>query len=266
MNILSRAHYKNGSQGAIRRSSTANWLEPSQFRSEDLLDELQDEEEETLTNKGEETCTESASESLQMQSMNIEKTTKRTSLVAFLVVLVGAAASASFLYMGITSAQEDTSTEFEQRASAMASSIGASWKDYETAALWIHERCRNWRTDSFSHDDFEALYHYITSPRSGDGDEGLQVESLQYNPNITLNERPALEREGYEVWGNTTTPYQGFMGLEPDQSNPGELIFGPRSEQPFYFPIHVGARSVMGATDSCASTHLCDSPTSFPSP
>ncbi|CAB9496134.1 Receptor-type guanylate cyclase gcy [Seminavis robusta] len=239
MKILSRS-------SAPRRSSTANWLEPTSFRPEDLLDELQDEEE-TNTNgdefsngkSGNGTTGQSKddsltdSETIKEHSMNIEKTTKRTLLAALLVLIVGSVASCSFLYMGISNTKQDNSGEFERRASDLAKSIDSSWKDYDAAALWVHQACRNWRTDNFTSEDFEILYHYTTSG-------GLDFEMVQWNPNITHQERPQMERQGLDIWGPYAGYQGGITGLEPDPANPEELVFKNRSEQPFYFPIQFG--------------------------
>ena len=75
------------------------------------------------------------------QAKDIEQTTKRTFFVAILVLVIGAVASASFLWLGITNENESQKTLFLGRATDLAGAIDASWQDYETAALWIHESC-----------------------------------------------------------------------------------------------------------------------------
>ena len=93
---------------------------------------------------GEETQTgsyEASTSQMEDQAKDIERTTKRTFFVAILVLVMGTAASASFLWLGITSEQESQQSLFLGRATDLAGAIDASWQDYETAALWIHESC-----------------------------------------------------------------------------------------------------------------------------
>ena len=186
-------------------------------------------------------------------SMNVEKTTQRTWLMAFLVVLIGAAASSAFLALGITSAQQTASDSFQQRALKVATEIEKSWQDYDMAALWIHNACREWRTNNYTRDDFGLLYHYIRSLP-------LEFYGMNWVPNVTHDERAAMEQEGKTGWllsaeeeedeeewrdkgvYDDAIPYSGFMGMEPDPKIPGELVFTKRSEQPWYFPIHVSTK------------------------
>ncbi|CAB9497323.1 cyclase soluble subunit alpha-3 [Seminavis robusta] len=172
---------------------------------------------------------------LDRQYRNIEKTTKRTKIVALLVLLVGTAASAGFLYMGLTNAKKDQEESFDRAAADFSKSITAAWNDYESTTLWIHETCRNFRTNGFSLDDFTALHQYIVSG-------GLQFYGMQWIPHVSHDERPVYEEGGKEMWGELEgANYTGFTGWEPDPDNPGDIKLGPRSEQPFYFPIHFGA-------------------------
>lgn len=171
---------------------------------------------------------------LQEQAMDIEKTTKRTQIAALLVVIVGALASSSFLFVGITGAQDDVADSFDRRASDVAKEVDGSWSDYESSTLWIHESCRNWREDNFTHDDFEVLYSYLISG-------GMEFGGMQWVPNVTHAERAAIEIEANVSWSVfPRANYSGFMGQEPDPENPDELVYTDRSEQPFYFPILFG--------------------------
>ena len=88
-------------------------------------------------------------------------------------------------------------------------------------ALWVHQACRNWRTDNFTSYDFEILYHYMTSG-------GLDFEMAQWTPNITHDERPQIERDGEQIWAPYTAFRGNVSGLEEDPQVPGELTFGLR--------------------------------------
>ena len=176
----------------------------------------------------------SSSEQLEEQILNIGKTTRRTRVAAIMVVIVGAVASSAFLYLGISSSHDDVDENFERRASDFAKEIDSAWNDYEAAARWAHSECRNWRTDNFTHDDFEAVYHYLV-------DGGLDFFSIDLIPNITHDERAYVEATEGTYWKNNipgAENYAGFTGQEEDPENPGELIYANRSDQPFYFPVY----------------------------
>jgi hypothetical protein len=127
----------------IRKSDTVSndtklpkgaWLDT--YKSEEMLqqelefsDELDEEKEST---------SESDSEVLQQHFLDIEKTTRRTSLVAMMVVLMGTAAAAIFLYTGISSEKSNVKELFDRRASDMAKEITGAWDDYEAMGSWIH--------------------------------------------------------------------------------------------------------------------------------
>lgn len=173
---------------------------------------------------------------LKQQAINVEKTTKRIRLLAFLVVLMGAAAGGSFLYLGITNLHKENEDQFERHASDLANEITIAWRDYETAALWIHQSCMDWRTEGThcSREGFERLSHYL---RAG----GLEFEGALWVPNVTHVER--IQLEANSTWNTTKrVNYTGFKGQEPNPDNGGKLAYGPRSEQPFYFPLHVSIR------------------------
>lgn len=196
-----------------------------------LADELVDELEEDGTHSS---MSQTGTESIKEQSMNIERTTKRTIIVALCVVLIGAAASTGFLYVGTTSARKRQTESFQNSAKGMVKSIQSSFKDYEHAALWVHQSCYDWRTTGYNQTDFRLLYEYIISG-------GLQFDSVQWVPNVTNSERKTIENETYNFFASNpafdVNDYHGFKGLQPSPEDPSKLELLPRSKQPFYFPI-----------------------------
>ncbi|CAB9511507.1 Histidine kinase [Seminavis robusta] len=160
---------------------------------------------------------------------------RRTIRWVALVVLVGIVASASFLHVGIRAEQDRQHDEFQKHAGEFARKVGKEWRDYEMGAMWVHDRCRDWRTTNFTAGDFEILYNYLL-------DTGLKFAYVEWVPNVTHEERPTLEAEAYEYYKHHHDPllvnYTSFYGLEPDPDNPESLIIAhPRSERPFYFPV-----------------------------
>ena len=162
----------------------------------------------------------------------VRKATKRTYVIALLVVLGGIAASLCFLYVGISSTRQQEQQRFERHAQDLSREIVSSFRDYETAAAWIHESCRHWKDNGdFTRHDFRVLYNYLI-------DGGLDFFLAEWVPNITHVERDALEEETANYYANdTNVHYNGFLGLGPNPENPEEFGLFPRSEQPYYFPI-----------------------------
>lgn len=203
--------------------------------SSDLMYEMEEEAKDlSMTGGGADTTgSGSTSEEIKQHSMNIEKTARRTVLMALLVILVGGAAAASFLYVGITSEEDNGQDEFISRAKDFTKEIDSSWNDYETAVKWMHESCRNWREDGFSREDFYAQYKYALSG-------GLEFFAIQFVPNVTHEDRLAIEEDSHAYFEANPVEnytYPGFRGLEPDPEDPSELSLQYRSKQPFYFPI-----------------------------
>lgn len=163
---------------------------------------------------------------------DLKKAARRTWFIALLVVMMGAAASGCFLYVGISSAQHQEQDRFDRHAHDLSKEITSSWRDYVTAAQWIHEACRDWRGGSYTRADFRVLYNYIIAG-------GLDFFLAEWVPNITHVERPALEAEAASYYASdANVEYKGFVGIEPNPNDPEEIGLFPRTQQPFYFPIH----------------------------
>ena len=164
-------------------------------------------------------------------TQEVTKASRRTWFIALLVVLLGAACSAFFVYFAIASAQTAQEDQFDRHATDLCNKIESSFKDYETAAAWIHETCRNWRNQDFTREDFRVLYDYITY-------DGLDFFLAEWVPNITHAERADLEAESEAFYANdTNVNYRGILGLGPNPENPEEVGLFPRINQPYYFPI-----------------------------
>lgn len=165
---------------------------------------------------------------LEKHSMDVEKTAKRTTIVALCVVLIGGVVSAGFLYSGIRNATQSNDAAFERRSLDLTKEIVGSLSDYEMAASWIHEASRDWRS-GFTREQFRTVYDYIS-------DGGLQFFAMEWCPNVTKAERPFIEEEAREYFENVTAVnYTGITGLLPE--DPASMEIVPRIEQPFYFPI-----------------------------
>lgn len=170
-----------------------------------------------------------------VHQQELAKAHQRTWAITLLLVFLGAGASTAFVYLGITASNHETYQTFERRASDLSQEIVQSFRDYENAALWIHEACRGW-PETCSRDDFADVYQYIVSG-------GLEFYLAEWIPNVTNAERPGLEAETGAYYNNATLSgmeyhYHGFVGLEPNPEDPNGFGIFDRSERPYYFPVH----------------------------
>lgn len=164
----------------------------------------------------------------------VKKADRRMWCIAFLLVLIGAATCAIFIKYACYIAKEQQVQIFESHAQEFSDQIESAFREYKTAAKWIHESCRNWRSDNdgCTREDFKVLYDYIT-------DGGLDFFLAEWVPNVTHSDRQALEAESTLYYANDTTiDYRGFLGLSPNPyDSTEEMGLFPRTNQPFYFPI-----------------------------
>jgi signal transduction histidine kinase len=181
---------------------------------------LSGDEEQALTNQNDD---DTASASTQ-NSMRAFKNYSSKILVVLILVL-GLLTSGAFLGIGISGAIDQIKDDFNRRALDTTNQIVDAFEDYVTAASLIHSRCRH----NFTRADFRELYEYLIA-------SGLKFKAVQFDPNITHDERAAAETEAREYY-NKTYPhvnYQGIRGFNTDESKTLE----PRTNQTFYFPIH----------------------------
>ena len=171
----------------------------------------------------------SSSNKHESSSDNEKPQTARTGSVGttiFLILLSGAVTAAVFIWFGISTAQQEQTTEFTRAAADATNKIASAFEDYVNAASTIHLRCRH---RDFTRQDFQETYEYIIA-------SGLDFKSAQFAPMITHPERADAEAEAraYYAENYPHVDYQGIRGFNYANSTSLE----PRIEQPFYFPIH----------------------------
>jgi signal transduction histidine kinase/CHASE1-domain containing sensor protein/CheY-like chemotaxis protein len=152
--------------------------------------------------------------------------------IPIIICLIGVVASSAFLAVGITGANRDQEEYFESLAEALIQEFDHSWRDYETAGMWIHEACRD---HDVSRTKFRELYEHL---KAG----GLEFQAASWAPNVTHDKRQEYEDE-VDLWYSEEFPeltYEGFQGFEPNDPNNPEAgsSVQSRSEQAFYFPVH----------------------------
>lgn len=103
--------------------------------------------------------------------------------------------------------------------------IEAEWNGFVKAASFVHGRCRG---RDFSRQDFRELYEYLV-------DAGLDFKAVQFDPNITHDQREEVEAEA-KAYCLENYPHVNYRGIVSFVN--GTTDTEPRSNQSFYFPIH----------------------------
>ena len=149
-----------------------------------------------------------------------------TGLITALVLILGLASSAVFLWIGVSGAVEQQEVEFDRTATEFIFRIQLQLEEYVQAASMVHNRCRG---RNFTRLEFRDMYEYLV-------DSELDFKAVQFDPKVTRTERAAYESEAREYYAQNFphVNYRGFVGFETEV--PATLE--PRSEQDFYFPIH----------------------------
>jgi CHASE domain len=143
-----------------------------------------------------------------------------------LIVTLGAGTAAAFLAVGITSANRDQDASFDRLGADLVKKVQGALEDYVTAASYIHGRCRH---RNFTRESFREGYEYLLA-------SGLEFKALQFDPNITHDERYAAEAEAREYYAKhyPQVDYRGFKGF----NFVNQTVPEPRINASFYFPIH----------------------------
>lgn len=170
-------------------------------------------------------------------------------VVACMIVFFGLIAGAALAYLGYRAEKGGRVEDFQRGAFVTVSKIRDSFDEYVDTASLIHGRFRHrpqFDASAFEADavtyteeymqwsdkfrkDFRELFEYVRA-------SGLRFKAMQFDPNITLQERPVAEAEAdiYYMENHPQVNYTGFRGFNGDSTS---LL--PRWwNQSFYFPIH----------------------------
>ena len=149
--------------------------------------------------------------------------------IATLIMGLGLVATTAFLILGMTSAASTQEKAFARNADTLTDQLRIAWMDYEVAALWTHQACSS--TPNMTHVQFRELYEQIAST-------GIDVQ-VEFLPLVLHEDRRQYEERmrNFLLEHYPYVDYQGFVGLEPVDEE-GNLDLLPRSDAPFYYPIH----------------------------
>ena len=170
--------------------------------------------------------------------------------VAFSIVLLGVVAGTALAYLGFRAERSGRTEDFERGAFVTVAKIQDSFDEYVDTASLIHASFRQrprFNESAFESDpetytaeymewskeyrnDFRELYEYVKA-------SGLKFKAMQFDPNITSQERQLAESEidTYLFQNYPEINYTGFRGFNGYFST----SLAPRwRNQSFYFPIH----------------------------
>jgi len=155
-----------------------------------------------------------------------QSTSQSVWFIVALIILLGTSTACAFTALGVLTGNRTEEDAFERSAKDLIQKIESAWEDYVNAASWIHGRCRD-RT--FDRPKFREMYEYMTA-------SGLDFQAMQFDPNISHDERDYYENEAREYYAENFPhiSYRGFVGFNYANSTSLE----PRLEAPYYFPIH----------------------------
>jgi len=170
--------------------------------------------------------------------------------VACSIVLLGMVAGSALAYLGFRAERSGRTEDFERGAFVTVAKIEDSFDEYVDTASLIHGRFRHrprFNESAFESDpetytaeymewseeyrrDFRELYEYVKA-------SGLKFKAMQFDPNITSQERLIAESEidTYLFQNYPEINYTGFRGFNGNAST----SLAPRWwNQSFYFPCH----------------------------
>lgn len=141
------------------------------------------------------------------------------------ILTMAALTSLAFVLVGVQGASGRAEDAFARDAGHVPSRIRNTFNGYLDATKAVHARCRD---RQFTRRQFRDLYEYLVS-------DGLSFKAVQFDPLVTHDMRDAYEEEArsYYAEHHPHVDYRGFVGFEP-----GIDGLSPRSEAPFYYPIH----------------------------
>ena len=151
-------------------------------------------------------------------------------MIPLLIVLIGTAASAAFIALGVISEHDDAQAEFEKRAAVFPSYFRDLLSSYQVAGLWAHQGVMH---GDLSRARFAEIYQHIAST-------GLQFQSIEYIPRVPHSQRTKYEEEtrAYLQQYFPNYNYSGFTSLQDTPNGPGRHAILPSPESDYYYVQH----------------------------
>ena len=149
---------------------------------------------------------------------------------------LGIFASCLFLGFVLPLIRTEQEKEFERRGQDLVREIRFAFAEYVTMDLWVHDSACRRLPAGLTRTDFRQVYEHLVSSHN----DVASFQAVGCAPNVTHDERAALEAEGAAYFRDNypnQVNYTGFTGLEPNPNDPDTFSQQTRSEQPFYFPV-----------------------------
>jgi hypothetical protein len=151
----------------------------------------------------------------------------RAGLLPALILLIGAAACALILGIGISAAKSHEEKRFQRLSEDVVLQLEKSFHEYKSASLWLQQASRSGKQ---TREEFRSLYSYMLAT-------GLDFNSIAYLTNVTHDERVIFESDTRTFMEESypEVPYDGFKIEEHDN---GTVLPYYNESRPFYFPAH----------------------------
>jgi len=164
-----------------------------------------------------------------------------TFIIVILILFLGIASAAIFLGVGISGTQAVQNQTFIRDSRELLKNVQGQIESYKVAASMVHTHCRTFNVSevptnggiaeppiSCTRNEFRKVYNYVTS-------WGMEFKALQFDPYVPHDQRQVYEDSARAFYAAHYPDFNyrgfvGFLGLA------GGLQ--PRSDQPFYYPIH----------------------------
>lgn len=180
-------------------------------------------------------------------AMELRRAHRSKRLLTVFILLFGLGASSAFLALGIVTYNHDSNRDFNKQAEELAFTVSSVFREYELFGQWIVQSCvKSYvkTTDVSIQDDVAARLGFCTRDEFRNiydniAAVGLDFQSAQLLPKVELDEREAIESEAQEYYLENygTVDYKGITETTTDPET-GAQVLVPRTEQPFYFPVH----------------------------
>jgi signal transduction histidine kinase/CheY-like chemotaxis protein len=151
---------------------------------------------------------------------------RRAMRIPTLIIIIGAAASALILGIGISAARSEQNKEFEQQSKALVHQFGKAWDQYTTASSWVQQASRSGKQ---TREEFRTMYRYLLAT-------GLEFHAIASLTNVTHDERATFENDT-RTFMSEAYPEEGYYsGFTREVNN--TFIRYDEETRPFYFPAH----------------------------
>jgi hypothetical protein len=110
---------------------------------------------------------------------------KRVIRIPALIIIIGAAASALILKIGISAARSKQSKQFKHQSKDLVHEFGKAWDQYTAATLWVQQASRSGKQ---TREEFHTLYRYLLAT-------GLEFHPIASLTNVTHDERATFEND-----------------------------------------------------------------------